>query len=578
MPHVTLLTNRATAGEIDPKMEARVDHPAYHEGMRTLENNLPMGLGGWRRMPGSYFDGYTDGSGADKARLIPWVGKTASYWVELTATKARFWQTDFALLGAPTEVVTPWSAAQIWALQWVNIDGVLYFAHEDFRVRVLAEGSPPTLTQLSFTDPNNLVNGADAGSDCPAVCGWSGGRLVLGRTKNRRALIAQSRAPDATTGYRVGDFTTGTFPDDAIVYYVTDGAGSKLRWFARGRRSAAGTEMSTLVDSGAIPTPASFYMDVLDAPNAAAVQPVLVGKSIVYVTGPIPGLQMLYNDESGGVTPVDLTEYWTHMLAPGVVEITAMIQPERIVWAVLSDGTMAACRITTGPGRLSIGWARRIPADGGLVESAAGLRVPTGDVLMMSVNRGGVRHIEHLVITEDTDQEELHYIDSGLRKTYGSPTTTITGLTHLEGKTVHAVGDGGAMPAKVVASGEVTYATGVEKIHIGLPYTSKARPTRPELEINSTWQGKKKRVEEVTLRVYRSLAGKVGQDESSLQPIPELKLGQQLYGSPPALFTGDVELSAIGVIDTDGTVVVVQDDPWPQTVLGIMTRIALVEK
>jgi len=187
----------------------------------------------------------------------------------------------------------------------------------------------------------------------------------------------------------------------------------------------------------------------------------------------------------------------------------------------------------------------------------------------VSVNRGGTRYIEYYVLAEDgTDFSEAHYVDSGLRKTYGTPTQTITGLGHLEGKQVDAIGDGQWMPTKTVSSGQVTYDTGVVLIHIGLPNSSKLLPQRPELALNLTWQGKRKRIEETVLRLYRTYGGKAGQSESDLH-----SLSYDQYGP----YSDDLIVPLQTMVDTDGAFWLVQDDPFPMNCLAMFTRIALME-
>lgn len=568
---VTTLHNNFSAGELTPKMDAAVDSPIYRGGCRTMVNNVPMTVGGFRRMPGSYHLGYVEDT-TSVARLILWVASAATYMIELTALKARFWQADYTLEG--TELATPWTAAQLWELQVTNIDGGLYVVHPSHAPRLFTD-VPVAISIPTFTGTKTW----GAADDYPSICAANAGRLLLGSTDNEPTLLAQSKAPDATIGYRVLDFDIGTgLPDEAIVTYHADGNGSRLLWVAPGRRLTVGSDMSTWMAGGGIPTPATFWMDVIEAPGATRIQPCRIGNAVVYVGGPEPSLRLLrYSQEGGGLVEVDLSQFWDHMLKPGVVEITPMLAPETIVWAGRTDGQLAACRLKMAPGVLSVGWARWVPADGGLVESAACKRTATGDELWMIVNRAGKRCVERLVITEDDDQTEVHYIDSGLRFEYDPPEDTITGLTHLEGKVVHAVGDGGAMPERTVTGGEVTYDSEVSKIHIGLPYESKAWPMRPELALDMTWQGKKKRIEETTLRLYKSMGGKVGHSPEDLQAIPGFTPGVDKFGVAPSLKTGDVKLDVKGVVDTDGAVCITQDDPWPLTVLGVMTRVALME-
>ena len=79
------------------------------------------------------------------------------------------------------------------------------------------------------------------------------------------------------------------------------------------------------------------------------------------------------------------------------------------------------------------------------------------------------------------------------------------------------------------------------------------------------------------IRFYESLGGQVGQDEDNLESIPDLTPGQDVYGTPASLKTTDVEMDLSGIVDTDGSVTLKQDGPWPFTVLGTVTDIGVLE-
>jgi hypothetical protein len=59
----------------------------------------------------------------------------------------------------------------------------------------------------------------------------------------------------------------------------------------------------------------------------------------------------------------------------------------------------------------------------------------------------------------------------------------------------------------------------VRKVHIGLPYKSVLSPNIPEIPANGTSYRKKHRVEQVKLKLYRSIGGKAGTDEEKAEAI-----------------------------------------------------------
>ena len=563
MSNVTLLRNNFTAGEIGPKLEGRVDLPVYQNGCRTLENFIPMRQGGFRTIPGSYYAG----AAAGVARLIPWYGKNDRYVVEMSNTLARFWKSDHTLHG--TTVVSPYSGAQMGAVQWKGINNELYLVHAAFAPRKIDDGGgAPAISTPTFTGAKTFA----AGSAYPSIIGLNQGRLVLGATDAEPNGLFQSRAPNST-GYRLTDFTAGTNPDDAIFTYQADGFGSRLRWVHANRRVAAGADLSVWMDGGGLASPAAFYMSIANFCNAAAIQAVALDNGILYIGGPTPSLHLLlYSQEGGGLIDLDLTRDAEHILKPGVVEMTVQVNPEPVVWITRTDGQLVGATVSIASGGVSVGFGRRECADGGLVESACVMRQTTGDEIWMSVNRGGTRQLEYFTFTEDDDFTEIHYVDNGLRLTPAS--ATVSGLSHLNGKTVHAIADGSSMPEKVVSGGQVTYSRVVNKIHIGQPYQSDCLPQRPEIPLNTTWFGKKKRVEKAVARLHRSYGGRIGQPGQAIEDMQRLTYEPFVTPQP---FTGDKDLTVSGQVTTDGAVRIVREEPFPLTVLAVSTKIALME-
>ena len=81
----------------------------------------------------------------------------------------------------------------------------------------------------------------------------------------------------------------------------------------------------------------------------------------------------------------------------------------------------------------------------------------------------------------DTDGiADAFFLDSGLSATFGSPTTAIGGLWHLEGQSVYALADGLVQGPFTVASGGITLTTAASTVHVGLQYSSLLETLRLE--------------------------------------------------------------------------------------------------
>jgi hypothetical protein len=510
---------------------------------------------------------------------------TGFYMVELSNLKARIWQPDHTVVqytSADLVLTTTIATAELFECQARVVNDELFIVHKNHKPQRIKASTPapfaidePTFTgDRTFSTTNNF----------PSTVAAFRGSLVLGATIAEPTGYFISKAPTLSTGaFNTTVFALGSATaSDAIIGYNTDGFGSKINWIQGHRRLVAGMTNTVYADSGALPTPTNFYMQVVSYRGASQVQAAILENGMFYVGSPIPTLQMLvYSLDAGGMTDIEASRFNRHLLKAGVTQLAAMASPETLLWALRPDGKAAVFAVDSGSQSVTIGGALyELPS--ATIESIGVSRTATGDELWLWVNRSGVRCCETLKFPTDNDLDftELHYVDAGIRWA-GSPATSVSGLTHLNGKTVHAIGDGASMPAVVVSGGVATYTKSFSKIHVGLPNESISTPTRPEVQANATWQGKKKNVERVTLRISNSYGGKVaaGADPEDLdfQTIPYTGGPFQEFGAEPAPITTDVHLDVGGNVDEDGVVTVKQDEPFPMTLLALITRIKIVE-
>ena len=157
--------------------------------------------------------------------------------------------------------------------------------------------------------------------------------------------------------------------------------------------------------------------------------------------------------------------------------------------------------------------------------------------------------------------------------------TTFSGLDHLEGATVAVLADGAVHPDRTVSTGSITLTRPAGVVIAGLPYTSTLETMPLEIATQEgTSQGKLKRIHGLTVRFNNSLGGKVGSSLTSLEELTFRTTGD-LMGRPPALRSADKDVGAFpGDSDYEAAVVVVQDQPLPQTVLAVMPRYATEDR
>jgi len=140
--------------------------------------------------------------------------------------------------------------------------------------------------------------------------------------------------------------------------------------------------------------------------------------------------------------------------------------------------------------------------------------------------------------------------------------TTITGLTHLEGKTVAIRADGAVHPEKTVASGSITLNYAASEVVAGLAYTSTVETLPATFETNiGQMNGQKVRWANPNLRLYKSGLPLL---ESNFVPARgasdrmDYRLG---------LYTGDVSYGPLGW--GDGSVTITYSDPLPLAIQAI---------
>ncbi|MCK5642403.1 MAG: carbohydrate binding domain-containing protein, partial [Gammaproteobacteria bacterium] len=137
------------------------------------------------------------------------------------------------------------------------------------------------------------------------------------------------------------------------------------------------------------------------------------------------------------------------------------------------------------------------------------------------------------------------------------------GLTHLIGETVQVFADGLVQATKVVnGSGEITI-TAADKAHVGLAYDStiETLPLEGGNPIGSA-MGKIKRITNVVLRLYNSLAFTIGGITGG--STEDVDLGT-------SLFTDDTDkLDFYGDYEIGGQMKITITDPVPFTLLAIM--------
>jgi hypothetical protein len=246
--------------------------------------------------------------------------------------------------------------------------------------------------------------------------------------------------------------------------------------------------------------------------------------------------------------------------------------PYPIVWCVSSNGDLLG--LTYAPENKVSAWHHH--DTDGTFESVAAVVEGNEDVLYAVINRTingrQVRYVERMHSRQVNVLSDSFFVDAGVTYT-GAPATTVTGLYHLEGKTVAILADGAVQPQQVVTNGLVSIPQAASIITIGLPITADMQTLPFSFATLAYGQGRTKNINRVWLRVHNSSGFFIGSTFDDL--VQYKQRTTEPYGSPPDMVTGEFEITPKPNWNQDGFVCVRQSDPLPLIVASMTIEAAI---
>src|SRR5210317_1149958 len=405
-------------------------------------------------------------------------------------------------------------------------------------------------------------------------------RLVFAATLSQPQTLFFSKSGDYEN---MDDNYHGTVADDdAIIYTIASNQVNAIRFMTATRTLIIGTAGGEFAVSGggtdnAI-TPTNILIKKQSNNGAANVDALAVGNATLFLQRAKRKLRELaYNFDVDGYIAPDLTILAEHISEGGFKQLSYQQEPNQIIWCVRNDGQLVG--LTYQREQQVVAWHRHIFGGSAVCESVA--TIPTDDseyqtwvINKRTINGATKRYVEyiHQYDFDETDDTSFNFLDSQLAYD-GSPVTTLSGLSHLEGETVSILADGATHPDKVVSSGEITLDRSASKVKVGLGYTSLLQTMRIDAgSQNGTSQSKTKRIYEITIRLYESIGVEVGPDLNNMERIP-FRSSANLMNSGINVFTGDKEVEFRGNYETDGFIFVRQAQPLPLTILSLYPKL-----
>ncbi len=406
---------------------------------------------------------------------------------------------------------------------------------------------------------------------------------------------------------------------DPVSYTIASNEVNQAQWVSAGRGTLAvgtlGAEYRINGSEGRIMSASAVSVTPQTSHGSSHVQPIRVGLSTLFVQRDGKRIRELSFDfESNADFAADLNLLSDHIVRhdeSGIdftgaqdysgqefVEL-AYDKSRSVIWARTSRGHLVG--LTLNADLEIAGWHRHILAgtvDGTNPPTISGMCVipsqdGTTDELYLSVNRringNNETFVEKLgpafenvtLVSESTNENDYPwFLDSAVRVTsYGSPTTTFTGLSRFNGETVSVLADGTVHDDVAVSGGSITLDDEYEEVIVGLGYTGKVR--LPRLNEGGSKPGGyvqtlPVRVHQAAVMVIRSFFFKIGistfDGEDFTDSLDEVSLfvgGEENVG-PLRLFTGWKDKIAMrsGAGD-DWFVMIQQDEPLPLEIAAI---------
>jgi hypothetical protein len=382
--------------------------------------------------------------------------------------------------------------------------------------------------------------------------------------------------PQHIWGSSAGDylnFTVGTRDSDAVVLQIAGNDYNALTHLVPARSLmplTTSTEFSLAGPNNfAISGISSNVVKDHTRNGCNFVRPLRIGREVIFLQRDGKKVRAISYSvtEDANVAP-DITIFAEHLTRNATfTDMAFASNPDYIAWIVRSDGQLMS--LTLAREFETTAWARH--TTNGSFEAVGTTPGEIADdvyvIVKRTVNGATRRYVEMFDYTTPVPAE-ICYSDSS--EVYdGPPTTTISGLDHLEGMTVTAIADGTVHPDRVVASGSITLEAPCSYVVVGLPYTTTVEMLAPEFgDVSQSSASRTIGISDIIGRFQDTINVKVNGI-----PVPFRNVGD-LFDTPLVPFTGDKRVKNLGWKQSD-PITFVSDTPTPFSLLGVLFEAAV---
>lgn len=244
MGRLNVLKNNFTGGEVSPRIAARYGLQPFENGCTSIENMLVRKEGGLAKRPGFRFIApakYPD----RHCRLINFrFSRTQAYIIEAGHQYFRFYTAGAQIQtsGAPYEVASPYTEADVAVMTWTQSGDLLYLLHPTHPPRSLARighanwvlsvvpfsppmtyeaGHRPTAT-LTLSDPTGTVTATVIGgmwflaADVDRLIEAQGGQGTITAVIDANHVTLQVNRAFPATSFAAGSWTVVGSPNTSV--------------------------------------------------------------------------------------------------------------------------------------------------------------------------------------------------------------------------------------------------------------------------------------------------------------------------------------------------------------------------
>ena len=283
--------------------------------------------------------------------------------------------------------------------------------------------------------------------------------------------------------------------------------------------------------------------------------------------------ELSFDVEAGDYRSVETTLISPDVGEPSIIHVAIQRLPDTRIHCVRSDGVVAVLIYNHVENVLC--WVT-VSTDG-VVEDIVSLPGDVEDrvyyVVKRTINGVTKRYLEKWALESEARGGTTTLTSDSFVSYSGAAVTALSGLSHLEGKTVTVWGNGKDLGTKTVVAGAITtLPEAVTTAHVGLPYTAQWKSTKlayvNQTEVVSLTRHKRIAKLSLVLNDAYAQSLKFGPSFSTLDDMPLVENSQEVGQSTLHTHYDEELIEFPGEWGTDARLCLQAESPRPVTVLA----------